>query len=100
MSKLIAKLDVTVPDHPRLGVELSPELQASIQEALDALQEQGNGSSVQQIVADALQAAAEQRYFRTAEWQAAERAADEAVGEGRVRTFDSMEAMLAFLDTQ
>jgi predicted transcriptional regulator len=100
MSEPIATLDVTVPDRPRLVVEVPPELQTAIQEALDALQEQGDGSAVQRIVADALRAAMEQRYFWTPEWQAGERAAEEAIAEGRVRTFDSMERMLGFLDAQ
>lgn len=98
MSEGVAILDLTIPDHPRLIVEVPPELQSAIQEALDALQEQGAGAAVQQIVTDALQTAAEQRYFWTPEWQASERAADKAIAEGRVRTFDSMDEMLSFLD--
>jgi len=45
-------------------------------------------------------AAVEQRTFWTPEWQAKEREADEAIAEGRVRIFDTMEEMLEFLDAQ
>ena len=38
--------------------------------------------------------------FYTPEWQAKEQAADQAIAEGRVRTFDTMEDMLDFLDAQ
>jgi hypothetical protein len=58
------------------------------------------GVSAQTIVLDTLRIAAEQTYFWTPEWQAKERAADQAVAEGRVRTFDTMEEMLDFLDAQ
>jgi hypothetical protein len=44
--------------------------------------------------------AGEQTYFWTPEWQAKEQAADEAIAEGRVQTFDTMEDMLTFLDAQ
>lgn len=44
--------------------------------------------------------AARQSYFWTPEWQAKKQAADQAIAEGRVRTFDTMHAMLDFLDAQ
>jgi hypothetical protein len=93
-------LDKTIPGHPRLVVELLPEQQAAIQEALDTLIEAGDGSAIQQIVSEALQTAAEQRYFWTPEWQAKEREADKAIAEGRVRTFDTVDQMLKFLDSE
>lgn len=100
MSKPIATLDESVPGHPRLVVELLPGQRAAIQEALDALLEAGDGTTIQQIVSEALQTAAEQRYFWTPEWQAKEREADKAIAEGRVRTFDTMDQMLEFLDNE
>jgi hypothetical protein len=100
MSKPVATLDEAVPGHPRLVVELLPEQQAAVQEALDTLLEAGNGSAVQQIVSEALQVAAEQRYFWTSEWQAKEHEADKAIAEGRVRTFDTIDEMLRFLDKE
>ena len=42
----------------------------------------------------------DQAYFWTEDWQAKERAADQANAEGRFKTFDSMDEMLEFLDTQ
>jgi hypothetical protein len=42
----------------------------------------------------------EQAYFWTEQWQAMERAADEAAAQGQFRTFDSMDEMLDFLDAQ
>ena len=100
MSKPVVTLDEAVPGHPRLVVELLPEQQAAIQEALDTLLEAGDGAAIQQIVSEALQSAAEQRYFWTPEWQAKEREADEAITEGRVRTFDTMDQMVEFLDSE
>jgi hypothetical protein len=98
MSQPVATLDDAVPGHPRLVVELLPEQQAAVQEALDTLLEAGDGSAIQQIVSEALETAAQQRYFWTPEWQAKEREADEAIAKGRVRTFDTVDQMLEFLD--
>ena len=42
----------------------------------------------------------EQAYFWTEQWQAMERAADEAAAQGQFHTFDSMGEMLGFLDAQ
>ena len=100
MSRPVVTLDETIPGHPRLVVELLPEQQAAVQEALDALLEAGDGQAIQEIVAEALQAAVEQRYFWTREWQAREREADKAIAEGRLRTFDTMDDMLEFLDRE
>ena len=100
MSRPIAALDVTIPDHPRLVVEVSPEQQAAIQSALDTLTEAGDGILIQRILSAALLTAVEQTYFWTPEWQAKEQEADQAIAEGRVQTFDTMEDMLTFLDAQ
>ncbi len=43
---------------------------------------------------------ASQAWFWTPEWQAKERAADQAITEERIRTFDSIEEMLNVLDRQ
>ena len=100
MSRPIATLDVTVPGHPRLVVEVPPEQQAAIQQALDALTKAGDGTVIQRILSQALLTAVEQLYFWTPEWRAREREADVAIAEGRVRTFGTMEEMLEFLDAQ
>ena len=47
MSRPIATLDMTIPDHPRLVVEVSSEQQAAIQAALDALHGAGDGAVVE-----------------------------------------------------
>ncbi|MGA9349505.1 MAG: hypothetical protein WBW48_11990 [Anaerolineae bacterium] len=47
-----------------------------------------------------LAAETDQAYFWTEQWQAMERAADEAAAQGQFRTFDSMDEMLDFLDAQ
>jgi len=41
-----------------------------------------------------------QAYFWTAEWQAAEREADEDIRAGRVRVFESVEELLADLEAE
>lgn len=47
-----------------------------------------------------LAAETDQAYFWTEQWQAMERAADEAAAQGQFHTFDSMDEMLDFLDAQ
>ena len=81
-------------------VEVPLEKQAAIQAALDTLTEAGDGVLIQRILSEALLIAVEQAYFWTSEWQAKEQEADEAIAEGRMRTFDTMEEMLTFLDAQ
>jgi len=93
-------LDESSPDRLRLVVEMPTDQQEAIRTALVELNEAGNGARVQRIVSEALLTAVEQRYFWTPEWQAKEREADEAIAEGRVRTFDTMDEMLDFLDAQ
>ncbi|HEX6387470.1 MAG TPA: hypothetical protein VF177_22610 [Anaerolineae bacterium] len=93
-------LDTSVASHPRLIVEVPPEQEKVIRQALETLSQAETGVSAQMIVLDALRVAAEQTYFWTPEWQAKEREADKAIAEGRVQTFDTMEEMLNFLDEQ
>lgn len=93
-------LDTSIAARPCLVVEIPPEQTSAVQHALDTLAQSNADDSIQMIVLDALRAAAEQAYFWTPEWQAAERAADQAIAEGKVRTFDTMDEMLEFLNAQ
>ena len=93
-------LDSSVPAQPYLVVEIPPEQAGAVQRALDTLAPVSANISAQTIVLDALRVAAEQAYFWTSEWQARERAADQAIAEGRVRTFDTMDEMSVFLNAQ
>lgn len=83
---------------PRLVVEVPLEEEKTMRDALDTLSRMNGGPSPQTRIEDALRIAAEQSYFWTPEWQAGEREADQAIAEGRVQTFDTMEEMLDFLD--
>ena len=100
MSKPVVTLDESTPDRPRLVVEMPAEEQEAIRTALAMLVEAGDGARIQRIVSEALLTAVEQRYFWTPEWQAREREVDEAIAEGRVRSFDTMDEMISFLDAQ
>ena len=100
MAKPVVRIDESTPERPRLVVEMRADQREAIQAALEALTEAGDGAKVQRIVSEALLTAVEQRYFWTPEWQAKEREADEAVAEGKVRTFGTMDEMIAFLDAQ
>ena len=93
-------LDTSIAKHPRLVVEMPPEQEETVRDALEALLQIKTGISAQTIVLDALRIAAEQTYFWTPEWRAKEQAAEKAIAEGRVRTFNAMEEMLDFLDAQ
>ena len=93
-------LDTSDSRTSRLVVEVPPEQEQAIQNALETLSRTETGISAQTVVLDALRIAAEQIYFWTPEWQAKEQAADQAIAEGRVRTFDTMDQMLDFLDAQ
>ena len=93
-------LDTATPGHPRLVMDVPPEQEASVQAALETLFQRGNGAAVQAVILEALLTAVEQAYFWTPEWQAKERSVDEAIAEGRVRTFDTMDDMLDFLDAR
>jgi len=84
----------------RLLVEVPSEQEKPIRDALKSLSRTNGAPSAQTVLLDALRIAAEQSYFWTPEWQAGEREAERAIAEGRVRTFDTMEEMLDFLDAQ
>ncbi|MFQ5857128.1 MAG: hypothetical protein ACE5LU_16075 [Anaerolineae bacterium] len=75
-------------------------MRLAFSDALEKLFQKGMSISAQRVVLDALRTAAEQAYFWTPEWQAKERAADQAIAEGRVKTFDTMEDMLDLLDAR
>jgi hypothetical protein len=93
-------LDTSNNKTPRLVIEVPPEQEQVIQDALETLSQMKTGVSAQTVVLDALRIAAEQTYFWTPEWQAKEQAADRAIAEGRLQTFDTMDQMLDFLDEQ
>jgi hypothetical protein len=93
-------LDTSDNKTPRLVIEVPPEQEQVIQNALETLSRMETGVSAQTVVLDALRTAAEQTYFWTPEWQSKEQAADRAIAEGRVQTFDTMDQMLDFLDEQ
>ena len=93
-------LDTSDNKTPRLVIEVPPEQEQAIQDALETLSQMKTGISAQTVVLDALRIAAEQTYFWTPEWQAKEQAADRAIAEGRVQTFDTMDQMLGFLNDQ
>jgi hypothetical protein len=94
------KLNTRIASRPYLVVKVPPEQAGMVQNALDRLAQEPAGVSAQTILLDALRIASEQAYFWTPEWQARERAADQAIAEGRVRTFDTMDEMLDFLNAQ
>jgi hypothetical protein len=86
---------------PQLVVSVPPDQADSIREALARLASRWpSGAFVQDVILDAVRAAAEQTYFWTPAWQEKERAADLAVAEGRIRTFDTVNEMIDFLDEQ
>ena len=93
-------LDTSDDKTSRLVIEVPPEQEQAIQNALETLSRMETGISAQTVVLDALRIAAEQTYFWAPEWQAKEQAADRAIAEGRVQTFDTMDQMLDFLDEQ
>lgn len=95
------RLDMADARRPRLVVAVPPDQADSVRQALEKLAASLPASiSVQDMILDALRTSAEQAYFWTPEWQEKERAADLAIAEGRVRTFDRVDDMIAFLDQQ
>jgi len=95
------RLDSANAQRPRLVVAVPLDQADSIREALGKLANSTSaGVSAQAVILDALRMAAEQTYFWTPEWQETERAADLAIAEGRVQTFDRMNDMIDFLDEQ
>jgi hypothetical protein len=93
-------LDTSDKRTSRLVIEVPPEQEQAIQDALETLSRMETGISAQTVVLNALRIAAEQTYFWTPEWQAKEQAADQAIAEGQVQTFDTIDQMLDFLDAQ
>lgn len=59
MSQPVVKLDESIPDRPRLVVEVPAEQRGAIQATLYALTEAGDGAMIQRIVAEALLTAVE-----------------------------------------
>lgn len=82
----------------RLIVDVPAGQQSDVHRALNYLQ--GERIAVGDVMVQALLVAAEQAYFWTPAWQEKERAADADVEAGRYETFDSMEALLDFVDGQ
>jgi hypothetical protein len=93
-------LDTSKARRPRLIVAVPASEEASIRAALEQLAQSNSEVSIQAIILEALKIAAEQSYFWTPEWQAKEYDADLAIAEGRVKTFDTTEDMIDFLDRQ
>lgn len=91
-------LDTSIARRPRLVVDIPREAESEIRHLLESLAQEN--VSAQTVVLDALRVAAEQTYFWTSEWQAQEQAADQAIAQGRMRTFDTMDEMLEFLDKE
>ena len=95
------RLDSANAQRPRLVVAVPLDQADGIREALVKLANSTSaGVSAQAVILDALRMAAEQTYFWTPEWQAKESAANLAIAEGRLETFDRMDDMLDFLDQQ
>jgi hypothetical protein len=95
------RLDSANARRPRLVVAVPLEQADSVREALAKLASNTSaGVSAQEVILNALRTAAEQAYFWTPEWQEKERAADLAIAEGRVQTFDRIDKLIGFLDQQ
>jgi hypothetical protein len=93
-------LDISKARRPRLIVMVPPDEEDSIRDVLERLAQSDMTISIQAIILEALRTAAQQSYFWTSEWQAKEREADQAIAEGRVKTFETIEDMIDFLDQQ
>ena len=95
------RLDTADARRPQLVVTVPLDQTDSVREALAKLASSTSlGASAQEVILNALRAAAEQVYFWTPEWQEKERAADLSIAEGRVQTFDRIDEMIDFLDQQ
>ena len=93
------RLDTANARRPQLVVSVPPGQAESVREALAKLASStAPGASAQEVILDALRMAAEQTYFWTPEWQENEHAANLAIAENRVATFDRMDDMIDFLD--
>ncbi len=84
--------------HTHLVLDIPPEREAEIAEAIKTLLESSDDPAAQDRLLQALIASAEQSYFWTPEWQAGEKEADEEAANGDYKTFNSMDEMLSFLD--
>jgi DNA-binding NarL/FixJ family response regulator len=95
------RLDTADARRPQLVVAVPLDQTDIVRDALAKLAAStAPGTSAQEVILEALRTAAEQNYFRTPEWQEKERAADLAIAEGRVETFDTIGGMIEFLDQQ
>jgi DNA-binding NarL/FixJ family response regulator len=95
------RLDTADARHPQLVVAVPSDQLDAVREALAKLiSGAASGISAQEVILEALRTAAEQTYFWTPEWQEKERAADLAIAEGRVQTFNQIDDMIDFLDRQ
>jgi len=95
------RLDTADAGRPQLVVAVPLDQTESVRAALAKLASSTSlGGSAQEVILNALRTAAEQVYFWTPEWQEKERAADLAIAEGRVQTFDRIDEMIDFLDQQ
>jgi DNA-binding NarL/FixJ family response regulator len=95
------RLDTADARRPQLVVAVPLDQTDIIRDALAKLASSGApGASAQEVILNALRTAAEQAYFWTPQWQEKERAADLAIAEGRVQTFDNIDDMVEFLDHQ
>jgi len=95
------RLDTANAQKPQLVVAVPPDQTDIVRDALAKLAgSAAPGISAQEVILDALRTAAEQTYFWTPEWQAKERAAERAIAEGRVQSFERMDDMIDFLDCQ
>ncbi|RLT45052.1 MAG: hypothetical protein DWI57_01645 [Chloroflexi bacterium] len=94
-------LDTADARRPQLVVAVPLDQTEIVREALTKLASSAfPGVSAQEVILNALRTVTEQAYFWTAEWQEKEQAADLAIAEGRVQTFDQIDAMIDFLDQQ
>jgi len=76
MTEHTVVLDKSVPQRPRLVIDVPPEQQAAIEEILTSLERARGDASTQTIVLDALRIAVGQSYFWTPAWQAKEQEVD------------------------
>jgi hypothetical protein len=86
--------------HTRLVLDIPPDREDEISEAIKTLLEASDDPAVQDRLLQALITSAEQSYFWTPEWQSGEKQADRELAAGEHKTFDSMDEMMSFLDEQ
>jgi len=94
-------LDTADAQRPQLVVAIPLDQTETVREALAQLERYASvDASAQNVILNALRTVTEQAYFWTPAWQEKERAADLAIAEGRMETFDQIDEMLDFLDQQ